>query len=79
MRFAQFHNPLFEPMKSYAAAAGKWQFLIIDDNGAYTASYRLRDPAGEVSASSTIMGPFGSVREAELACEAKWRELRSLA
>lgn len=63
-------------MTAYAAVAGKWQFLILQDGPHWTASYRLSQPTGVVSASGTVMGPFGNFETAERAAKAKLRELR---
>lgn len=65
--------------EAYSAKAGPWNFLILNDSGAWTASYRLRDPKGSVSASSTIMGPFDEFSDATRAAEEKLAELRRLA
>lgn len=67
---------------AYSAKASPWGFLIINDLGKWSASYRLLDehiPAGEsVSAASTMMGPFDDFAGAATAAEEKLTELRRL-
>lgn len=71
----------FEPippilgMKAYAARAGRWNFVIIDDDGVWTMSYRLVKPNGQVSASSTIRRTYGSFADACAAAEDMHSEL----
>lgn len=77
LRFEQAKSPV-KPYSAYLADVGRWRFLIIDDRGQFTVSYRLRNPKGSVSASSTIMGPFTSLGEAEDAANAKWAEIKRL-
>ncbi len=79
MNFQRVTFPgLMPEMEAYAARAGQWNFLIIQDMGQWTASYRLDQPSGTVSASSTIMGPFNEFSEATHAAETKIAELRRL-
>lgn len=80
MRFERVTWPGLSPeMAAYAASAGPWNFLIINDRGAWTTSYRLADPKGTVSASSTIMGPFEDFSDATRAADDKLAELRRMA
>jgi hypothetical protein len=80
MNFQRVKFPgLMADMTAYAARAGKWNFLIVEDMGRWTASYRLDRPTAPVSASSTIMGPFDTFHEADVAAHAKLAELRRLA
>jgi hypothetical protein len=62
-------NGLFGSMTAYSAKSGRWQFLILQDKGQWTVSYRIIDPSEPVSASSTIMGPFDSFDDAARAAE----------
>ncbi|SDH07967.1 hypothetical protein [Pelagibacterium luteolum] len=78
LTFKPHPHPMM-PLPSYLARAGAWQFLIVEDRGLFTASYRLRNPKSAVSASSTIMGPFDSFEGAQDAANAKWQEIRGLA
>lgn len=66
-------------MRTYAALAHGWQFLLVDDAGAWTMSYRQQHPRGHVSASSTMSGPFESFDEASSAAESKLAHLRGMA
>lgn len=63
---------------AYAAAFRQWNFLIICDGGSWTTSYRLADPKGTVSASSTIRGPFQDFSDAVSAAYDMLAELRRL-
>lgn len=65
-------------MTAHAARAGKWQFLILQDGNAWTVSYRLINPKGPVSASSTVKQVFGSFDDARDAAEQKRLELARL-
>lgn len=62
-------------MTAYAARAGRWRFLILDDGGVWTVSYRLAKPKDPVSASSTIRRTFGSFADAYRAAEDMHAEL----
>lgn len=67
---------------AYAAKSGRWGFLLIQDGGKWSGSYRLLDehiPQGEsVSAFSTMFGPFDDFADASKAAYAKLEELRRL-
>ena len=77
MRFERVtYSGLLPEMEAYAASSGPWNFLIIKDMGKWTASYRLANPTGTVSASSTIMGPFDEFADAARAAEEKLIALR---
>lgn len=76
MTFERVHIPGI-PV-AYAAFSGKWQFMIIQEQTGWTTSYRLKNPTGTVSASSTIMGPFDEFIGAEYAAQQKLSELRRL-
>lgn len=65
--------------KTWIAKTGRWQFIIMEMNGRFTASYRLTKPTREVSASGTMMGPFATFDEAETAANDKWSEIKRLA
>lgn len=69
---------LFPTMTAYAAKDGKWQFLIIGENGEWTGSHRLINPTEMLSASATMQGPFDSFDEAADAMNTKAAELRML-
>lgn len=79
MNFARTALAGFGTMPVYSAYAGPWQFIILQDMGKWSASYRLRLPKSPVSASSTIMGPFVSFDDAEAAAQEKLTELKRLA
>lgn len=63
---------------AYAASVGQWNFLIIKDGGKWSTSYRMADPKGSVSASSTIRGPFEDFSDAVSAAHDMLAELRRL-
>lgn len=73
------------PMRVYACYAGDWQFVISYDtlHNVYGASYQPKHPKGRVSAIS-VEEPrpgekfrhYETLREAEKACERKYRQLR---
>lgn len=77
LKFEPHDHPLM-PLPAWLARTGRWQFLIVEDAGQFTASYRLQNPTREVSASSTIMGPFASFEQAAEAAEDKWAEIKRL-
>lgn len=80
MRFKRAElRSVFGSMPAYLAVRAPWQFVIIEDAGKWSVSYRLTNPTGPVSASSTIMGPFDDFSDAADAAEAKLAELRRLA
>lgn len=83
LRFTQVHNlpPSLAAFgyQTFIASAGRWNFLLVNDTGAWTVSYRLRKPTREVSASSTMIGPFDTFEEAKEAANEKWREIKRMA
>lgn len=63
---------------AYHAASGPWQFLVLQDMGKWSTSYRMIDPKVTVSASSTIRGPFDDFSDATAAADDMLAELRRL-
>lgn len=63
---------------AYHAVSGPWQFLVLQDMGKWSTSYRLVDPKAPVSASRTIRGPFDDFSDATAAADDMLSELRRL-
>lgn len=81
MNFSRVQNEFFDAqgVAAYAARYGAWRFLIIEDRGEWTTSYRLIDPKAPVSASSTIRGPFEAFSDAARAADEMLADLRKMA
>jgi hypothetical protein len=67
LKFSRLNHKFYDAngMEAYWSRRGRWQFVIIGQREVWTSSYRLSEPNGRnVSASSTMEGPFNSFEDA---------------